>query len=790
MALHVIGIRHHSPACASLVQSAIAALEPDWVLIEGPADMNERLDELLLSHTLPVAIFSYYHDDKRTHASWTPFCDYSPEWVALREGAEAGAAVRFMDLPAWTEAFAGVRNRYSDGDRRQADYVSRLCQELGVDGMDALWDHLFEQPMETEALTGRLDAYFDAVRSDDGAGDRDEAREAFMVRCVRAALAQSEREVVVVCGGYHKPAIEAAVARADRDDADASWPEVPAGAEGARHGSYLVPYTFARLDSFTGYESGMPSPAYYQSCWRYGLKAASEQMLAAIVMRLRERKQLISSADLIGALSMTEGLARMRGHAVVGRTDLLDGLASALVKDAQEVPLPWSERGTLRAGTHPVLVEVVRTMSGTQVGLLAEGTPRPPLIADVWNKLHEHKLTPEDSGRREETLDLTDPEDVERSRLLHQLALLGVPGFVRQQGPSWATDAELKESWLLWKAFEAESALIEAAAYGSTLIDAAMAKLSEKLLEASNNLEALAALLGEAVFVGLSGLTGELLELVAHQARAEPKLERLGPALGQLLGLFRHDTLLGAKGSLELGRIIEAAYDRGLWLFEGIQGQNLPADQGHLKAAMALRDTARFTADILDVSVERATRVMLRRSTDLEAPAAIRGAALGSLWSMDYFDDAHEAVKHALTVIRASSHPKVMGDFLAGLFALAREEVMAVEIDQGGEVDGAAAGGPLLAAIDAALGMMENDDFLVAVPALRNAFSFFPPVEKDRIAKAILVRHGEATADSRAFRKLEVPPEVMMAAQALEAEVTKKLLAHGLISTGDEEVAS
>src|SRR5688500_13138536 len=66
--IHVVGVRHHSPACARLVEATIRAVKPKHVLIEGPADMNARLDELLLPHSLPIAIFTYYRDDQnRTH---------------------------------------------------------------------------------------------------------------------------------------------------------------------------------------------------------------------------------------------------------------------------------------------------------------------------------------------------------------------------------------------------------------------------------------------------------------------------------------------------------------------------------------------------------------------------------------------------------------------------------------------------------------------------------------------------------------------------------------------------
>jgi hypothetical protein len=82
--LHVIGVRHHSPACARVVAHVMAAVKPRHVLIEGPADFNDRLDELVLDHTLPIAIFTYFRQGERVHASWTPFCRHSPEWIARK----------------------------------------------------------------------------------------------------------------------------------------------------------------------------------------------------------------------------------------------------------------------------------------------------------------------------------------------------------------------------------------------------------------------------------------------------------------------------------------------------------------------------------------------------------------------------------------------------------------------------------------------------------------------------------------------------------------------------------
>jgi hypothetical protein len=274
-----IGVRHHSPACARVVRDTIEALRPAYVLIEGPSDVNGRIDELLLGHELPIAVFSSYRDEERRHASWAPMCDYSPEWVALTSGREAGAELRFIDLPAWHPAFADRSNRYADAELRYADVIERLCRAFAVDNVDALWDHLFE--IDTgDGLFERLATYFDLVRGESAASGSDTAREAYMAEWVRAAAAAAgDRPVLVVTGGFHRPALVAAHAAAS--PGDGSWPDVPAMPEGAIGGSFLVPYSFRRLDAFDGYQSGMPSPGYYQELWESGPDGAARHLVEA-----------------------------------------------------------------------------------------------------------------------------------------------------------------------------------------------------------------------------------------------------------------------------------------------------------------------------------------------------------------------------------------------------------------------------------------------------------------------------------------------------------------------------
>ncbi len=763
--LHVVGVRHHSPACARLVEHTVRIVRPRHVLIEGPVDMNSRLEELLLPHELPLAIFSSYRDGARAHASWSPFCAYSPEWVALTEGRAADAQVRFMDLPAWHEAFHGVRNRYSDGERRTSRAIEALCRKLKVEGFDGLWDHLFEQPSPMGELAERLRVYFETFRNDEPADERDGPREAFMLAHVEAALADGG-PVVVVCGGYHAPVLaRAGVGKGAR------FPEVPSHPS-AR--SFLVPYSFHRLDAFTGYESGMPSPAFYQSVWEHGPDGAPERMLRAAVERLRGRGQHVSSADLIAATTMAEGLARLRGHCVLARSDLLDGMAAALVKESLDSALPWTLRGVISPDTHPLLVEVLRAFSGERKGRLSTRTPRPPLLVDVEQVLRSLDLYPTPRARTVR-LDLREAADLERSRVLHRLRVLKIPGFTREGGPTFPTDPVLHEDWTVGPSEDLESWVIEASGWGATLEQAASGRLEEALLQPDLDLARLALLLAESLFIGAKGLAERVLAAVAAQAGREPDLTRLGGALVQLLSVWRHDVLFGAQGSADVGAVIRAAFERGLWLLEQVSGASLPADEGHLRAIAALRDTLRFAGRALALDPVHASAVFERRMGDPSAPPAVRGASLGALWSLAHFPDEESAAAMAIQVTRRSSRPATWGDFLAGLFALAREQVVRAP--------------SLTSALDAVLRELSQEDFLLALPALRLAFGFFPPAEKADIARTLLSLHGKDPADARSLLRSTVDPAVVAEGAALDDAVQRVMERFGLAPGGGTHAA-
>jgi hypothetical protein len=286
---------------------------------------------------------------------------------------------------------------------------------------------------------------------------------------------------------------------------------------------------------------------------------------------------------------------------------------------------------------------------------------------------------------------------------------------------------------------EFESACIEAALYGATLAEATVARLTERAEQASHDAEQAALLQLAAAQMGLELPRAPLITLL----RAESAFGRLARALGHLLYLYRFDEALGTAGSAEQGVLLEEAFERGVWLLTGVSD----GDPGTIQGVAQLLETWRRCQERL---TDRALRdVLAALAHDKARAPALRGAAVGALWSLGTAEDAE-----LLSLVGAFSQPEKLGDFLTGLFTLAREAARTTP--------------ELMLRLDDLLLAFSDDDFLLALPSLRLAFSFFPPREKHQLARQLLQARGDTSAPLPA---LATSPEAAALALALESKL-------------------
>lgn len=748
-------VRHHSPAAARLVRELALRIKPGAVLIECPADYNLRLDELYLPHQPPLAIYSYVRlaDDTRTGAFY-PLCEHSPEWQALRVGREINAEVRFIDLP-WADIAASdaaaVSNRFSDGVFRRSGYIASLCRKVGVDDFDTLWDTLFEidPDLTIETYLRRAHELCSHMRLLEGDGRlSDRRREAFMIGEIRAAMKRTTRQVLVVVGGAHCLPLHARLHGHDLGELTTPAEYQPSSpADGEERGIALTPYSFERLDSLAGYEAGMPNPGFYQQIWqdrREGRTETHRGLLSRIIESLREKKQLVSSADLIAAETTAVALAAIRAHACVWRTDLVDGLTTSLIKE----PLG-------RGGKHPLLDAIHDVLRGGQRGVLAKGTLRPPLVQDILMHLRSHDLEAKPVPREVElTLDVD--EQRAASQILHRVRLLDIAGYSNLGAPEG--EVALQERWRIAWSPDFEARAIEAARYGPSLADAVAARLAERVAAIERDATRAALVLLDAALAGLTDLAATMRQRVEELIHAENDFFNLTSALSSLLYLYRYDTLLATAGTASLGHLLGEAYDRALWLFEGL-GQTGGRDAEAIDGVRTLRETFERCEEALTLDRQDIVGVCTRVAADAAQSPVVRGAALGGQWSLGATDG--DAVRRQ---VRQFVEPDRLGDFLSGLFALAREQVQRQR--------------ELLLAIHDAVSGWSQDEFLHALPAVRLAFTYFTPREKHHLA--VSLREAMGLPGDAAVPPLEVDVATAARAMALEGRLFEAATKYGL----------
>lgn len=132
--------------------------------------------------------------------------------------------------------------------------------------------------------------------------------------------------------------------------------------------------------------------------------------------------------------------------------------------------------------------------------------------------------------------------------MLHRLAILEIPGIVRQQGSTLTLAGNGEEHWKLTRPLSQHAALIEAACFGATLQEAARHKLEADMLDAGG-IGSITTCLSQAALAGLASFSQQLLEQLTLLIAQENQFAEMGQALEVLYALWRLDEISGMQGA-------------------------------------------------------------------------------------------------------------------------------------------------------------------------------------------------------------------------------------------------
>ena len=77
MAIHLLGIRHHGPGSCRNVLNYLQELQPDLILVEGPAEAEALLACVGNPQMVPPVALLAYQPDEPQRAVFYPFAEFS-----------------------------------------------------------------------------------------------------------------------------------------------------------------------------------------------------------------------------------------------------------------------------------------------------------------------------------------------------------------------------------------------------------------------------------------------------------------------------------------------------------------------------------------------------------------------------------------------------------------------------------------------------------------------------------------------------------------------------------------
>lgn len=727
--VHVFGVRHLSPAGAWHLRRFLDHVRPKLVLIEGLADANDRIPDIVHSQTRPPIAILAYTASAPVRTLVYPIARYSPEYQALVWAHENQATVEFIDLPsdiflALPDAMEASPADPSDdeaaketepdadgqAERRESLY-SRLARQAGESDYETYWERRFEHNLSDDSYRRAAVVFGRCLRELEEDLPRSLAenlvREAYMRRRIHEAIAKgyAPETMVAIVGAFHAPVLtrEQPVMT---DEELALLPRRPSKLT-------LMPYSYFKLSSQSGYGAGNHAPAYFELLWdsleKDDLAELPSRYLSMVVRQMRDGGTHRSTAEVIEGVRLACTLSAMK-----------DGMAPTLqdLQDAAVTLFGGGERSAIKES-------LARVEIGTAIGQLPKGVSKTSIQDDFERELARLRLDKYRTTVKQELgLDLRENRrvksteaaflDLNRSSFLHRLRVLEIgfaePVTTNQQSASWA------EKWHVQWSPEAEIRLVEAVLLGET-VELATAYKFKSMLEHCTAVDQAAQLVHDACQCGLMA-SMELARRRLQELSAETsEFTAIAHAAGELGMIARYGDVRHFDPAPLLPLIADLFVQGSLALWAAANCDNDAARQ----AVVAIDELNKVSLEYHELVDESLwiDRLTVLSDADNRNPL-LSGYACAILLerSLASNDDLAREVSRRLS-------PGISADLGAGWFeGLSKRNRYALLARQ-----------TLWEQLAEYIASLDEEQFRRAVVFLRRAFGDFSPQEKRHIAE-------------------------------------------------------
>lgn len=485
--IHVFGVRHLSPMGAWQLRAYLDQVRPELLMIEGLADATDLIPDITRAETRPPIAVLAYTDTLPVRTLVYPLANYSPEFQAICWAREHSVPVEFIDLPsshflALQDLEVELSNKQPSSEPEDSlpapsrSLYERFAELAGERDYETYWERNFEHGTAENSYRGAILEFGRAIREleEDAPRWRAESivRESFMRRRIAEAIAEGHppERIVAVVGAFHAPVLSGELPTMS-DQELASLPQRSSKLT-------LMPYSYFKLSSQSGYGAGNLAPAYFELLWQTlqqgSVRELGQRYLSLVARHLRDAGTHRSTAEVIDGVRLAETLAALKdGHA-------------ATLADLRDAAMTLLGQGEWIA----VKEALARVEVGTAIGQLPKGVSQTSIQSDFERELARLKLEKYKTAVKHDlSLDLRENRhvkseqaaylDLERSTFLHRLKVLEIsfaePRTTRQESATWS------EHWDLQWSPESEIALVEAVLLGETVELATAFKFKTRL---------------------------------------------------------------------------------------------------------------------------------------------------------------------------------------------------------------------------------------------------------------------------------------------------------------------
>lgn len=718
MSIHVFGVRHLSPAGAWHLRHFLDERKPRHVLIEGLADAGELVKHIVGKGTRPPIAILAYTDSLPVRTLVYPLARYSPEYQAMKWAVENKAKVEFIDLPS--SLFLGLQDQEIKRLESQKEIqeiavpepkrnlYDEIAAKSGEHDYDAFWERRFEH--------ATLDGSYQRASFELGAALREEedttawraenlVREAYMRRRIAEVIKGGAKadSIVAVVGAFHAPVLNDHPPMTDEELA-----KLPSRSSKLT----LMPYSYFKLSTQSGYGAGNKAPSYFELLGEHlnenTLTDFPKDYLTRVARSLRLHGTHRSTAEVIDGVRLAGTLAEIK-HGLPTLRDLHDAAVTCLGH-----------------GEYSVVSEALaRVDVGTAIGELPEGVSQTSIQTDFNREVERLKLGKyKTTVKQELSLDLRENRsaktdeaafaDLNRSTFLHRLRVLEVP-FAKHIAVKQDKQT-FKENWTLAWSPESEIALVEAVLLGETVELACGFKIDAMLKESATIADA-AKLIAEASLCNLAAAMDRARSRVQELAAQGSEFAPLAAAALQLSTVIRYGTVRKFDAAPLVPLMQELFVQAALALFGASTCDNAAA----AVIAVGMDDLNRVALEHHDAVEEPLWIDALQKL----AAADDRNPLLSGIASAILLERGLMPNEELVREVSRRLSPGIAADLGAGWFeGLSRRNRYSLLARQ-----------PLWEALAGYISSLDDDQFRRALVFLRRAFGNFSPGERRTICE-------------------------------------------------------